>query len=159
MAGLDDDGWEPGEELDNPGGRAAPDAAAPEAEAGPEVRPVYGSLQEWLLEHLAKIYQRRLGGALTWCPEWYRHAEAVSRLNVLWQEWEKAVKEHSLSNWWLYHCDPHMNVLMSRDNGPFMACKPDEHRPKGAGALPFGEVDETLLAGTAFTDRDQPDTP
>ncbi len=78
-----------------------------------------------------------MGGHLTWCQEWYRHTEAVMRLTAMWREWERAVEEDAMSNWWLDHCDPHMAVLMSRDNGPFMACTEREHRP--LGPLPLAQ--------------------
>jgi hypothetical protein len=89
------------------------------------------------------------GGALAWCPKWYLHAEAVSRLTALWDEFEKAVVGHTLSDWWLHHLDPHLDRLMSRDFGPFMACQPDEHRT--IPPLPTGDPDPRLFAGSAFS--------
>ncbi len=93
--------------------------------------PACSDLESWVQEVLAQVVRRRLGGHLTWCPEWYRHAEATMRLMSLWKEWERARSEGTMSNWWLDHCDPHLAVLMSRDNGPFMACTEKEHRPLG----------------------------
>jgi hypothetical protein len=93
--------------------------------------PVHADLESWVHQVLAQVVRRRLGGHLTWCPEWYRHAEAIMRLTAMWEEWTRARQEGTLSNWWLDHCDPHMAVLMSRDNGPFMACTEKEHRPLG----------------------------
>lgn len=155
---MDDDDWEPGPALDedepdepeqitsartNSGGAEKAAAEAP--------KPVYADLETWLRKHLAQVIRRRFGGSLTWCSEWYRHAEAVSRLNAMWQEWEKAVVESTMSNWWLYHGDPHLNVLMSKDNGPFMACKPGEHR--ALEPLPLADSDPSLWLGSAFSDR------
>ncbi|MEU1627744.1 DUF4913 domain-containing protein [Streptomyces sp. NPDC020096] len=113
------------------------------------VETVYPDLATWVEEHLSKLIQRRLGGSLTWCTEWYRHAEAVSRLNAMWQEWEAAVAEATMSNWWLYHCDPHLSVLMSKDAGPFMACKPGDHRK--LEPLPIADSDARLWLGSAFS--------
>jgi hypothetical protein len=109
---------------------------------------VYVDLQSWVHEMLAQVVRRRLGGHLTWCPEWYRHAEATMRLTAMWDEWERAVEEGTMSNWWLCHCDPHMAVLMSRDNGPFMACTEKEHRP--LGPLPVAARNPPLGEGTVY---------
>ncbi len=101
-------------------------------------------------EMLAQVVRRRLGGHLTWCPEWYRHAEAVMRLTAMWEEWERAREEGTTSHWWLDHCDPHLAVLMSRDNGPFMACTEREHRP--LGPLPLGPRNPQACRDTVFPD-------
>jgi hypothetical protein len=111
---------------------------------------VYSDLESWVHEILAQVVRRRLGGHLTWCPEWYRHAEAIMRLMAMWEEWERAVDEGTMSNWWLDHCDPHMAVLMSRDNGPFMACTEKEHRP--LSPLPLAPRNPQLWRDTVFTD-------
>jgi hypothetical protein len=162
---AEDEEWEPGPALDEDetpppvGSTTTPDRPTParsapggagsgRAEAAP--KPVYSDLETWMRKHLAQIIRRRFGGSLTWCSQWYRHAEAVSRLNAMWQEWEKAVVEGTMSNWWLYHCDPHLNVLMSKDNGPFMACKPDEHR--ALEPLLLADSDPMLWLGSAFSD-------
>jgi Domain of unknown function (DUF4913) len=71
------------------------------------------------------------------------------RLMAIWEEWERAVEEGTMSNWWLDHCDPHMAVLMSRDNGPFMGCTEKEHRP--LSSLPLASRDARLGRDTAFT--------
>jgi hypothetical protein len=112
--------------------------------------PVYSDLESWVHEILAQVVRRRLGGHLTWCPEWYRHAEAIMRLTAIWEEWERAVKAGMMSHWWLDHCDPHMAVLMSRDNGPFMACTEKEHRP--LSPLPMAPRNPQLWRDTVFTD-------
>jgi hypothetical protein len=145
--------WEPGPALDDEA-----DEPEDEEEAGPAgdadkpaPKPVYPDLDSWVRQHLAQVYSRRFGGALTWCAQWYRHPEAVSRLNAMWSEWEKAVAESTLSSWWLYHADPHMNVLMSRDSGPFVACKPEKHVEMEK--LPVGDSDPNLWHAEAFSDH------
>jgi hypothetical protein len=70
------------------------------------------------------------------------------RLMALWQEWEIAAAERTMSNWWLSHCDPHLASLMSRDNGPFMACTEKEHRP--LNALPLAPKNPRMWQGTVF---------
>jgi Domain of unknown function (DUF4913) len=110
---------------------------------------VYSDLDSWVREMLAPVVRRRLGGHLTWCPEWYKHTEATMRLTALWEEWERARDEGTTSHWWLDHCDPHMAVLMSRDNGPFMSCTEKEHRP--LGPLPLAPRIPQLCRKAALT--------
>jgi hypothetical protein len=121
----------------------------PDIDAG-HIITVYPDLDTWVRDFLSQTVRRRLGGTLSWCSHWYRHAEAVSRLNAMWQEWERSVVDDTMSNWWLYHCDPHLNVLMSKNFGPFMACKPDEHR--ALDPLPLAESDPSLWQASAFSD-------
>lgn len=142
--------------LDETGQVSGADTAAPlpprTTDTAPE-GPKYGSLPEWVDGHLARLIRRRLGGQLTWCPQWWRHPEAVSRLNAMWDEWEKARVEGTMSQWWIYHCDPHLAVLMSRDNGPFMACRADGEasRHTRLDPLPCAASDPRLWGGAAFS--------
>ena len=40
-------------------------------------------------ELLAPMYRRSLADhSITWCREWWRHAEAITRLAALWRSWE-----------------------------------------------------------------------
>lgn len=130
--------------LEGPGAQENGDSDAPSR--------VYSDLESWVHDHLSQVVRRRLGGQLTWCPEWYRHAEAIMRLMAVWQEWEIAVAEGTMSNWWLSHCDPHLSVLMSRDNGPFMACTEKEHRP--LKPLPLAPRNPQVWQGTPFERQD-----
>jgi uncharacterized protein DUF4913 len=64
-----------------------------------------------------------------WCPEWYRHAEALSRLDSLWRAWETLRWDGQLgmSNWWIHHVDPHMRALTDPFTGPFARCVGGSH--------------------------------
>jgi Domain of unknown function (DUF4913) len=130
-------------------GPVSADGQGPPGSGDGRTGPVYTDLESWVHEILAQVVRRRLGGHLTWCPEWYRHAEAIMRLMAMWEEWEHAVEEGTMSNWWLDHCDPHMAVLMSRDNGPFMACTEKEHRP--LGPLPLAPRNPQMWRNSVFT--------
>ena len=59
----------------------------------------------------------------TWCPRWWDHAEAVTRIEALWRSWEAMRWDGptALSAWWRDHADHHMAVLTNRQ-GPFHAC-------------------------------------
>ena len=50
----------------------------------------YLTLEEWVHEWLFPVYRRSvLGHDRVWCPQWWRHAEAVARLESLWRAWEQ----------------------------------------------------------------------
>lgn len=143
----EDEEWVPGEAL--PVGE---DGEEPRGEE--EAKTYYPDLPSFVTVFVAPTVRRRLGGSLTWCGEWFKHSEAISRLNCVWHEWEKARVEGTMSNWWLYHLGPHMDVLMSKEAGPFMDCKPTEHRP--LKPLPLESSDPLLWTSSAFTDPAAP---
>ncbi|MDT0168440.1 DUF4913 domain-containing protein [Pseudarthrobacter sp. BRE9] len=94
------------------------DAAKPEL--------FYKNLVSFVQEHLAPSYGRSLSGTdRTWCPSWWKHEEAISRLETLWRSWEFLRLDGStgMSIWWRDHAVHHMGVLLSAD-GPFKGCKP-----------------------------------
>ena len=66
-----------------------------------------------------------------WCPSWFRHPEALSRLDSVWRAWEFLRFDPALgmSNWWLHHADPHVQALMDPVTGPFAHCV-DGHQPE-----------------------------
>lgn len=120
----DEDGWIPAldeEDLGDP--QTA--AAGADSASGPAFR----DLESWVRDYLALHIRRRLGGSATWCPKWWAHAEAISRLTALWMAWEHLRTQDALgmSQWWIYHADPHLAVLLSKDAGPFASCRTDRH--------------------------------
>jgi hypothetical protein len=70
------------------------------------------------------------GGAARWCATWWRHAEAISRLDALHLAWNALAPQGgiALSVWWREHVDYHLTVLLSPD-GPFASCSPSKHTP------------------------------
>ncbi len=111
------------------------DAAEPEPEL------VYSNAVEFFVELFAQSYVREVneGAAFAWCPEWYKHPEALIRMEAIWRAWEHLRLEPALgiSTWWLNHADPHMRVLTDKE-GPFKKCAYDGHKTPTAGkaALP-----------------------
>ena len=99
--------------------------------AGPEPELVYSSAVEFFAELLAQSYVREVneGATFAWCPEWYKHPEALIRVEAIWRAWEHLRLEPALgiSTWWLNHADPHMRVLMDK-GGPFKKCAFDGHK-------------------------------
>jgi len=107
---------------------AMQDAAAPEVD-GSEPELYYPDVVSFVTKHLAPMYRRSLSGnSTTWCPEWWRHAEAIARLEALWRSWEHLRLDPATgtSVWFRDHADHHMAVLLNAD-GPFKGCKPEGH--------------------------------
>jgi len=67
---------------------------------------------------------RRKPHNVAWCSRWWEHAEAISRLEALWESWEKLRLEPGtgMATWWRDYADPHMAVLTDRNTGPFTKC-------------------------------------
>ena len=65
------------------------------------------------------MYRRPLGGEFRWCPQWWRHAEAITRLTALWQSWEamRLQPGTGTANWLRDHLDHQLPVLLGR-SGP-----------------------------------------
>ena len=100
--------------------------------------PVYARVQDWVSEHFIPMYRRPLGGEFRWCPQWWRHAEAITRLTALWQSWEamRLQPGTGTANWLRDHLDHQLPVLLGR-SGPFAQCSEDEHiSPRIAAADP-----------------------
>jgi hypothetical protein len=100
--------------------------------------PVYARVQDWVSEHFLPIYRRPLGGEFRWCPQWWRHAEAITRLTALWQSWEamRLQPGTGTASWLRDHLDHQLPVLLGR-SGPFAQCSSAEHvEPRIATADP-----------------------
>ncbi len=52
--------------------------------AGPPVpEPEFGEIEDWVAEYFLPMFRRTLGGEYCWCGQWWRHGEAISRLNAV----------------------------------------------------------------------------
>jgi hypothetical protein len=112
---------------------ATPDTE-PDEDGAAEPELFYPNVAEFVREKLAVTYRRSLNaqGGVAWCPQWWKHAEAISRLEALWRAWEflRLDGTTGMSVWWRDHADHHMSVLLSAD-GPFKGCSADDgHRSK-----------------------------
>ncbi|EOR69980.1 hypothetical protein JCM3263A_18750 [Thermobifida fusca] len=94
-------------------------------------------MDEFVREVILPMYQRKVGprSSRRWSAEWWRSAEAVSRLDALWRAWEHLRLDGALgmSTWWRDHADYHMNILFPPD-GPFGRSE-DENKP--GAPLPY----------------------
>jgi hypothetical protein len=108
----------------------------------------YSSVEEFVREQLAPMYRRALDGTQrTWCPEWWRHAEAISRLEALWRAWEHLRLDPAtgMSVWFRDHADHHMAVLLDSD-GPFKRCSVEKgHGQRQPEPLPLIDPPEGLF--------------
>lgn len=114
----------------------------------------FTSLEEFTTEFLSPLIRRRLNRAVAlWCPKWWAHPEAVSRLSSMWRAFEYLRKDPGLgmSVWWTHHADPHLRALMDPDHGPFAVCDPrDGHNSSPLLPLPLVPVPDGLLDHAAF---------
>lgn len=99
---------------------------------------VYANVLKFVEQHLSPLYGRYIdlegrAEVFTWCGQWWRHREAVSRLTALWKAWESLRKDPTtgLAVWWRDYADPTMRALFD-EHGPFEGCSPRRHRPKTA---------------------------
>lgn len=119
-------------------------AATEQEEPAPQL--YYPDVVAFVTLQLVPMYRRPLGGqGVTWCPEWWRHAEAIARLEALWRAWEHLRLDPAtgMSVWFRDHADHHMAVLLSAD-GPFKGCKPDKHGER-LPPLPLSDPHEGLF--------------
>ncbi|WP_216897328.1 DUF4913 domain-containing protein, partial [Nocardia alni] len=87
---------------------------------------VFADVVDFVENRLVYVYRRVPDTAnRRWCPQWWKHDEAVLRLYALWRAYEALRRDDTgtgLSTWWLHHADPHMSRLMAVD-GPFELCR------------------------------------
>lgn len=83
---------------------------------------------EFVQEYLLVIINRHINGRdRFWCSQWWKHVEAVERLNTLWISWEQVrLDPTQLGAWWRDMADYHLSVLMS-STGPMRHCKNGFH--------------------------------
>lgn len=104
---------------------------------------LYSSVDAFVEDFLAVIYERPLpNGRRTWCPQWWKHDEAVYRLQALWLSWEATrLNDGALASatWLVNYADPIMNVLLDVE-GPFFRCSVEhghrDERPHEDARLP-----------------------
>lgn len=107
------------------------DVSPDDVDEEPPAELVYGSTEQWLTDWLVPTYRRYLspnGSQATWCASWWKHAEAVMRLEALWRAWEhlRLDGQTGMSVWWKDHADYHLAILLHPD-GPFKGCTFTEH--------------------------------
>lgn len=114
----------------------------------------FRTVEDFVNGYLAAVIARRMGqGTSLWCPEWWRHNEAVVRFTALWRAFEHMATDpdEGLSTWWIHHADPHLRALMDPDFGPFALCDPfDGHAQRSLETLPVRNAPENLWNNPLF---------
>jgi hypothetical protein len=128
-------------------GESGPDGRG---EPGPddETELYFPNVLEFVREQLAPMYRRSLDGrSRAWCPQWWRHPEALARLDALWRAWEHLRQDAAtgMSVWFRDHADHHMQVLFDAD-GPFKGCSPDKGHTGRLEPLPMDDYPAALSA-------------
>lgn len=107
-----------------------PTDAEPPADASTEAELFYANPIAFFRGTLGPSYVREVnnGSEFVWCPQWYKHPEALARVEAMWRAWEHLRLDGALgsSTWWINHADPHMSMLMA-PNGPFKKCVYEGH--------------------------------
>ena len=129
----------------------------------PAPQPVYSSVEEWVTSHFLPMFRRPLGGEYRWCAQWWRHAEAITRLTALWHTWEalRLQPGTGMATWLRDHLDHQLPVLLGR-TGPFSMCSEDEHidpRQATAEQPPPGWWDVTPRPAAPSGDASLPAAP
>lgn len=88
--------------------------------------PVFARVEDWVDQYFRPVFRRPVGGVYRWCPRWWAHAEAVTRLTALWRAWESCRLEPAtgIADWLRDYLDPEMSALLSAQ-GPFYQCDPE----------------------------------
>jgi hypothetical protein len=106
----------------------------------------YATLEDFVGEQLAPMYRRALDSpSRAWCPQWWKPAEAISRLKALWRAWEHLRLDPAtgISVWFCDHADHHTAVLLDSE-GPYKRCSPSKgHKP--LDELPLEAAPEGLF--------------
>lgn len=104
--------------------------AADEEPATPRFATVELFVAKFVLPNLVHKYAET---RLRWCAKWWEHAEAITRLEALWEAFEvmRLQPAPSFSTWLRDHFDVHMRTLTDPE-GVFYNCnyKKDMHEPK-----------------------------
>ncbi|GGM81957.1 hypothetical protein GCM10012275_60690 [Longimycelium tulufanense] len=92
--------------------------------------PKYPTVEAWVTHYLAPLIRWPSSNRVCWCPEWWRHPEAVARLEALWRAWEALRRDGTtgMSVWFRDHLDIHLGFLTDADRSPLSRCTVEGHR-------------------------------
>lgn len=120
--------------MSDPGAWADLDDDQPD-DAAAESTTYYANVDEFFRNFLRPVYRRAINARTTfWAADWWRHPEAVLRLDAMWRSWEQARLDPAtgMATWLRDIADYHMAILMSAQ-GPFgtsqATCDPGDSLP------------------------------
>jgi hypothetical protein len=112
----------------------------------------YGSVDEFVREHLRVVYRPRIDGKnRLWSAQWWKYPEARIRLEAIWRAWEHLRLDPAtgVSVWWRDHADYHLGVLTSPATSPFPAVYDDSVNTSEFGdPLPYIAPPKELFPDT-----------
>ncbi|WP_433574115.1 DUF4913 domain-containing protein [Nocardia brasiliensis] len=92
---------------------------------GPTPPLIFTTVVEFCTEFFFRMYRREVSGTteIKWCPEWWRHSEAILHLEAIWRTWEFYQRQPAtgISVWLQSHAHPLMRSLMNPE-GTFKYC-------------------------------------
>jgi hypothetical protein len=100
---------------------------------GVEYDQALSQLAVWVGHFLLPVYGREVTSQAPWCPEWWRHKDAVALLYALWMAWfELSQPSAGLTGPAIWHRDhlAHTMAQLRDPSGTFAGCKPGNHREK-----------------------------
>jgi len=116
---------------------------------------IYSSVVEFVENYLSMTYQRQVTDTAetVWCPEWWRHPEAVARLEALWRAWENSRLDGAtgLSDWFTLHADRQMKQLFA-PVGPFRYCSARHGHKDLLSPLPSTQVEPGMFSNPENVD-------
>lgn len=124
----------------------------------------FANVHDFVVSYLSPNYVRRIDKDNRWCQEWWRHSEALARLDALWRSFEAhrvSSDANAMAVWWRDFADPTMSAL-TRQKGPFEQCEgiPGQHHDTEdeiwvTARPPAGMfTDERIIAAKEFADYD-----
>ncbi|MFE3023358.1 DUF4913 domain-containing protein [Nocardia tengchongensis] len=134
-----------------------PVVEAEEEEKQPEPpQKKYRSLKAFVENYVAQIYRREVSKpgsekTLRWCPEWWKHGEAVGRFSAMWRAFEALRQGETVepSKWWTEHFDPHMDRLLDTQFGAFKYCSVTDGHSDKLCKLPCTPAPESVFGEAA----------
>ncbi|EPD27243.1 MULTISPECIES: DUF4913 domain-containing protein [Actinotignum] len=104
-------------------------------------KPMYTDEFEFFEKWLAPNYRRSITTGCVWCPLWWDHPEARTRVRAMWEAWEIYRFEKpvgGLAAWFTDVADPMMRVLLD-PNAVFKGCTAMTHYARSGPdlGLPF----------------------
>lgn len=79
------------------------------------------AFDEWIQATLAIIEHPATSGGV-FCPQWWKHPEAVARFRALHQQYVRSQQQGEMSDWWVHHWDLHAKSLFDPRTGVFRDC-------------------------------------
>lgn len=137
----------------------APADESPEEEQPPQPR--FATVDLFVERFVLPNFVHKVSQRVRWCPMWWEHAEAITRLEAIWEAFEvmRLLPPPSLSTWLRDHFDVHMSTLTDPE-GVFFNCDwergfhkagdpwPNQAPPEGMfQAIESAQIQRAAVAG------------